>query len=185
MKLIIGLGNPENEYGGTRHNIGKDFLNYLREDWQMPAWEFNKNLNADISKNKELGFVFIKPNTYMNECGAVVSKALKYFEAEISDLVIIYDELDLIAGEYKFGFQKHSKIHNGVNSIIDVLETDALWYLRVGVREEGIPFSVQQAGRDPSKYVLAKIPHEDLKKIENSLKEFAAKDFQPFLSKKN
>ena len=184
MKLLIGLGNPEDEYKGTRHNIGKAFLDILQDTWEMPAWDSNKNLNADVSKDNKRQIVLIKPNVYMNDSGLVVGKALKYFDAAIEDAILIYDELDLFAGEYKFSFQKHSKIHNGVNSVIDVLGRDDFWFLRLGVREKGIPFSVQQTGRDPSKYVLAKIPHEDLLKIKNCVKDFAIPELEAFLSKK-
>ena len=184
MKLIIGLGNPENEYGGTRHNIGKDFLEILREKLEMPAWDKNKSLNADVSKDAAKGIVLIKPNVYMNDSGSVAAKSLKFFDASASDVILIYDELDLLAGEYKLSFQKHSKIHNGVNSVINVLGQDDFWFLRIGVRDESIPFSVQQAGRDPAKYVLAKIPLEDLLKIKNCIKDFVIPELEAVLSKK-
>ena len=159
MKILIGLGNPESEYKNSRHNIGKEFLNILQSELEMPTWDNNKSLNAEISKDNEKGIILVKPNVYMNDSGSVALKVLKYFDLEAKDIVLIYDELDLFAGEYKFNFQKHSKIHNGVNSVIDVLGQDDFWFLRIGVRDESIPFSVQQAGRDPAKYVLAKIPH--------------------------
>ena len=98
MKLLIGLGNPESEYKGTRHNIGKTFLDISREAWEMPAWDSNKNLNADVSKDNKRQIVLIKPNVYMNDSGLVVGKALKYFDAAIEDAILIYDELDLFAG---------------------------------------------------------------------------------------
>lgn len=184
MKILIGLGNPESEYKNTRHNIGKEFLDILREELEMPEWEKNKNLNADISKDTEKEIVFIKPNVYMNDSGSVAAKVLKYFDVEAQNIILIYDELDLLAGEYKLSFQKHSKIHNGVNSVVDALNRDDFWFLRIGVRDESIPFSVQQAGKDPSKYVLAKIPSSDFEKIKNCIKGFVIPELKNALSKK-
>lgn len=184
MKLIVGLGNPEKEYKNTRHNIGKDFLNFLQEESNLPAWKSDKSLNAEYIKDNKKEVIFLKPNVYMNDSGQVVAKALKYFDLSFKDLVLVYDELDLLVGEYKLSLQKHSKIHNGVNSVIDTLGEDNFWFLRIGVREEGIPFSVQQAGRDPSKYVLAKIPHEDFLKIKNCIKELVIPELEQVLSKK-
>jgi PTH1 family peptidyl-tRNA hydrolase len=184
MKILIGLGNPEGEYAKTRHNIGKDFLEMLREKLEMPAWDKNKSLNADVSKDSERGIVLIKPNVYMNDSGSVASKALKFFDTSASDLILVYDELDLLAGEYKLSFQKHSKIHNGVNSVISALGQDDFLFLRLGVRDESIPFSVQQAGKDPAKYVLAKIPSEDFLKIKNCIKDFVIPELEAVLSKK-
>ena len=184
MKILIGLGNPEAEYKNSRHNIGKEFLNILQQELEMPSWDNIKSLNAEISKDKDKQIILVKPNAYMNDSGGVVAKVLKHFDLEAKDIILIYDELDLLAGEYKLSFQKHSKIHNGVNSVIDVLGQDDFWFLRLGVRDASIPFSVQQAGRDPAKYVLAKIPHEDLEKIKNCIKEYVIPELKNALSKK-
>ncbi len=177
MKIIVGLGNPEPEYTHTRHNIGKDFLNFWKQDWKE-----NKYINAQVAVVEDA--VLVKPLVYMNDSGIVVKKAINFYESDTSDLLIIYDELDLEAGEFKLTYGKGSRIHNGVLSTKEKLETEDFWHLRLGVRNESIPMSVQKAGYDPVKYVLSKFDTADSGKILESFKNFVMPAALSWLSKK-
>ncbi len=162
-KLVFALGNPETKYKHTRHNIGKDFLNYFATKNNL-EWQIKKDL--DISYIKFDDAILIKPNDFMNVLGPKAEKCLKYFNVtNLANFLVIYDDLDFVVGEFKLNFAKGSRIHNGLNSIVDQLNRNDFWQLRIGVREDRIPFSVQKAGEDPSKYVLQILPLSDSKKI--------------------
>jgi peptidyl-tRNA hydrolase, PTH1 family len=163
QKLIFSLGNPEPEYKHTRHNVGKDFLNYYAKKNNL-VWEEKKDLNVQCIKTTN--GIFVKPNEYMNQLGSKAEKCLKYFNiADLNNFLVVYDDLDLVSGDFKFAFGKGSRIHNGLHSIINQLDTNAFWQMRIGVREEKIPFSVQKAGGNPAEYVLENLPLSDSKKI--------------------
>lgn len=164
MKLIIGLGNPEPEYSGTRHNVGKNVLNEFVENETLGNWKENSKLGIDYIQIPQKAII-AKPHCYMNEVGETVSKVCAFYKIEPNDVVVIYDELDLTVGEYKFAYDKGSRIHNGIRSIKDVLDQKPFWHLRVGVRDGSIPMSVQKIGMDPAKYVLSKFNLSDRNNI--------------------
>jgi len=128
--------------------------------------------------------ILARPLCYMNEVGSVAAKLVKYYDVDLKNLLIIYDELDLPVGEYKLSFDKGSHIHNGILSIQNHLKSNKFWHLRVGVRNEKIPQSVQKTGRDPSKYVLTKFSLTDKNKLEKLIQNSLITDLTRFLSKK-
>ena len=183
MKVIIGLGNPEPEYSQTRHNAGKELLNQFKEhSYSFHAWEHHKKSNCDYVKVDD-EFYMVKPTCFMNETGKWVKTFLDYFNLKSEDMIVAYDELDLFVGEYKFLFAKGTRIHNGVNSIAEVLGTDQFWHLRIGVRDLSIPMSVQKAGRDPSRYVLERFNSDDSKKVNFLVDTTIIPALNKFLSK--
>lgn len=182
MKYIVGLGNPEPEYKHTRHNIGKDFLDILSSQNGYTDWKLNKYINCDTCEFD--GIVrLLKPLNYMNSVGECVAKAAKFFDIKTEDLLIAYDDLDLVAGEYKFAYAKGSRIHNGIISIKDHLNSEDFWHLRIGVRDESISMSVQKSGVDPAKYVLSKPSTTDSNKISEALENVVIPDINAWLSK--
>ncbi len=183
MKLIIGLGNPEPEYTGTRHNVGKDILNEFIEIQDFGNWKENSKLGIDFIQIPQSG-ILAKPHSYMNEVGNTVSKVCSFFKIDPVDVAVIYDELDLVVGEYKFAYDKGSRIHNGIRSIKDVLDQKPFWHLRVGVRDESIPMSVQKTGMDPAKYVLSKFNLSDRNNISTLNRNIITPILNDFLSKK-
>lgn len=181
MKAIIGLGNPEPEYSWTRHNIGKEILNLLVK-LTLPEsnWAIEKKLNSEIIKTNQL--LLAKPLTYMNNSGEAIQKILNYYDIKPENLILVYDELDLIIESYKLNFNKGSKIHNGVISTNKFIEGE-YWHLRIGVRDPEIEGSIQKTGRDPAKYVLSKIGDENREKIKKMTENFILKDLTEWLSK--
>ena len=181
MKIIFGLGNPEPEYSWTRHNVGKDVLNILVEMFGS-SWEHDSKFDCDILKSSD--FILVKPHSFMNEIGSVVAGFANYYKCGLDDVLVCYDELDLVIGAFKLGKGKGSNIHNGLLSVEEQLGSKDFWHLRVGVRDEFIPMSVQKAGKDPSKYVLAKFNISHRNKISKLVKETIAKELTAWLSKK-
>ena len=100
MKLIVGLGNPSSEYDNTRHNVGFMLLDYIfgKENFvvnkKMNAMEYITNINGEK-------IVVIKPTTYMNLSGDAVIKYMNFYKIDISDVMVIQDDLDMSLGSIK------------------------------------------------------------------------------------
>jgi PTH1 family peptidyl-tRNA hydrolase len=135
--IVVGLGNPGEEYVETRHNMGRMVLDSFvkKNDWS--EWEMDKKLNSLVSdgkigKNKVL---LLKPETFMNKSGEAVKSLVKTKKAA-ETLVVIHDDLDLPLGKIKISFNKSSGGHKGVESIMRAIKTEAFVRLRLGISNE-------------------------------------------------
>lgn len=148
MKLIVGLGNPSEEYAKTRHNAGFMFIDYLYSQSEIvKPWKFDRYANSDISQvmlqgySHKLQAILAKPQTFMNKSGiTVVHLAIKH-QIQPSDCYIAHDDLDIKLGEFKISLGKGPKLHNGTKSIEELWKTKEFWRIRIGVdsRTESIP----------------------------------------------
>lgn len=134
MFIIAGLGNPDGEYTGTRHNTGRMMLEAFRARHNLPEWEADKKSKSLISKGEVAGekVVLVEPETYMNKSGS----ALVYFvktKKTAEKLIVIYDDLDLPVGSIRVSFNKSSGGHRGLQSIISALKTESFLRIRVGI----------------------------------------------------
>jgi len=117
MLLIAGLGNPGAKYQGNRHNIGFMAVDAIHRRHSFSPW--SKKFKAEIAEG-ELGgqkVLLIKPQTFMNLSGESVGEAMRFYKLEPSDLVVIYDELDLPAGKARLKTGGGHGGHNGIKSI--------------------------------------------------------------------
>ena len=115
MKLIVGLGNPGKEYENTRHNIGFMVIdNYLKNE--KFKTKFNGMYLKKVINNEEV--IFLKRLSYMNLSGEVVKKYVNYFKINLSDLLIISDDLDMPCFKIKLKYKGSSGGHNGLKNII-------------------------------------------------------------------
>ncbi len=149
--LIVGLGNPGLEYKDSRHNIGFMCVDFLVENIKLDSkdFTFNKAFNSNILKYNNI--LFLKPDTFMNNSGYAVSRAVNYYKFD--KIYIVYDDLDLNLGDFKIG-DKYPKTHNGVMSIKEQVNNSFI-SIRIGIdnnRNINIP------GID---YVLGKISREE------------------------
>jgi len=126
-KLIVGLGNPGDEYANTYHNAGLLFLSCL-----APGTRFKRVLDFAYLKNGDL--ILVKPLTFMNESGGPVLQALKYFKLTPDKLLVAHDDSDIGIGNYKISLGRGSAGHNGVESIIKSLGNKDFGRLRLGIR---------------------------------------------------
>jgi len=169
MKLIIGLGNPGNEYKDTRHNIGFFFADKLREEYNFPDFEMNTKFNAEISKGiykpktKNQKLLLAKPATYMNLSGEAIQNILGFYKLTPDDIIIIHDDLDIAVGKYKIATDSSSAGHNGVQNIIDTLGTQKFKRIRIGIGEDNSDKDACRLGAHD--YVLDKFTGEEIKKI--------------------
>ena len=140
MKLIIGLGNPEKEYHGTRHNAGFEFVDHFQTALQLPTFSLNTKFSAEISEGHHASYgkiVLAKPQTFMNRSGSAVHAIIDYYKIPLSDVVIVHDDLDIEIGHYKTSHNIRAAGHNGVQSIIDQLGTQNFTRIRIGVEALG------------------------------------------------
>lgn len=131
MKLIIGLGNPGEQYQKVRHNLGFMVADELVKKIGAGNWSENKNLKSEIVKTLDL--VIAKPQTYMNNSGMAVKLLVDYFKIPVEDIIIIHDELDLPLGKIKVRSGGAAAGHHGVESIIKALGDDKFIRVRLGI----------------------------------------------------
>lgn len=155
-KLIVGLGNLGREYEKSRHNAGFTLIDELALNWGL-LWEFNKKLNAEIASAtpRDDKVILVKPQTFMNNSGEAVARALAYFSNEPSDLLVIHDDVDLEPLQFKVSRNSSSAGHHGVQNIIDRIGTQDFTRLRVGIgRPQFMIDGTTRAAFDVEKYVL-------------------------------
>ncbi len=160
--LIVGLGNPEIQYEGTRHNIGFQIIDKVLNGMPKTGevvhkfesfyWELN-------FRNKK--YYFQKPLTYMNLSGKAVAKFAKKHDIEPKNILVIYDDLDLSLGQIRIRKQGGAGGHNGVKSLIDELGTEKFNRLRFGI---GRPNSSEQVD-----FVLSKFAEDEIKSVEETV----------------
>lgn len=116
IKAIIGLGNPGPAYYATRHNIGFLILDALA-DQNMGSWQSKQNMEICSINFGGHNILLIKPQTFMNNSGQVLSYLAKQGIKQ-ENLLVVHDELELPFGSIKFKFDGSAKGHNGLKSII-------------------------------------------------------------------
>ena len=176
MRIIIGLGNPGEQYKNTRHNAGFMAVDFLSKKYNL-RWEMNKKFNALICKY-ENNFI-VKPLGFMNNSGQTANLILSYYKllpkklkfirvknSNLSDiLTVIHDDVDIDFGKYKIAVNSRSAGHNGVQSIINYLKTTNFQRVRIGIRSENM-------NKMPlEKFVLQKFNSEELQTITFCIKK--------------
>ena len=166
MYLIVGLGNPENEYAHTRHNMGFDTINQIA-----------KNNNIQITKNKFKGLcestiiqnqkvILLKPQTYMNLSGEAIKEARDFYNVKSEEIIVIYDDIDIEKGKIKLRKKGGPGSHNGMKSVVQELNTTDFIRIRVGI---GQP----EFKSDMINYVIGNVPEEEQKILQQGTKKAA------------
>lgn len=142
MKLIVGLGNPGEQYEMTRHNLGFMVVEQFLKDFSSvkgTVWSNNEKLKSDIAvldwqpKVGAAEHIFlVKPKTYMNNSGMAVQLVSSYYKVAAEDIWTIHDDLDLPLGKMKIRFGGAAGGHHGVESIIEQVG-DKFWRFRLGI----------------------------------------------------
>jgi PTH1 family peptidyl-tRNA hydrolase len=133
--IIVGLGNPGEEYENTRHNTGRIAVDTLAKKIGVEEeWKEDKKIKSEVVKSK-LGkntMLLVKPNTFMNKSGDAVKGLVKTKKAA-ETLVVAHDDLDLPFGKIKISFNKSAGGHRGVQSVIKAVKTEAFIRMRIGI----------------------------------------------------
>lgn len=163
MYLIVGLGNPENEYANTRHNMGFDAINHL-----------SRKLNINVNKEKFKGIygdtilngekvILLKPQTYMNLSGESIIQFKQFYKIPPENIIVIYDDIDVDVGKIKIRKKGGPGSHNGMKSVVKELKSEDFPRIRVGI---GKPmFKEMMIG-----YVLEKLNWNEREILEESTK---------------
>ena len=136
MFLVVGLGNPGDEYAHTRHNAGFDTVDILADRWGATYWK-NKcgSLVAEVKPAALDGeaVVLAKPQSFMNLSGGPVSKLMKEYGSSIQEVIVIHDDLDLAPGSIRVKQGGGHGGHNGLRSICDKTGSRDFFRIRVGI----------------------------------------------------
>ncbi len=137
MTIIVGLGNPGEQYRNTRHNVGFAVVDKLAKRMGAPQFSLKPKLHGEVTKQGET--VFLKPTTFMNDSGRAVRAVLEYYSdwqpkaLPPHNVFVVHDDLDIPVGSYKVQLGVGPKVHNGLLSIYEHLGSEEFWHVRVGV----------------------------------------------------
>ena len=179
MKLIVGLGNPGNEYSKTRHNVGFCVIDKLIEE-----------LKIDLDKNKFKAIygiykvIIMKPLTYMNLSGEAVLAIKNFYDIDVKDIIVVHDDLDLPVGKLRLRKSGSSGGQKGMGNIIALLNKNDINRIGIGIGNNKLI--------DTADYVLGRFNEDDLKiineayiKAKDALIYSLDHDFEDVMSKFN
>ena len=154
MYLIIGLGNPGSRYQDTRHNIGFMVLEKIAAQWEVDLKQ--KSFDALWNRGKIAGInvLLAMPQTYMNLSGNAARKLLAYFKVDVSNLIVIHDDLDLPPGTVRLKSGGGDAGHKGLKSIISCVGSADFMRVRMGIGKPSDKSRVES-------YVLEKFSSEE------------------------
>lgn len=161
--LIIGLGNPGNEYSKTRHNVG-----FMAVDYFAPndaVWKKEKNALTTRTEIDGKNVILVKPQTFMNNSGEAVGPLMAFYKIPLENVTVIHDDMDLKLGSFREKVGGNSAGHNGIKSIDNAIGKEYR-RIRIGI---GHPRDFENP-MDPSDWVLGKFNDEQLKEIKSVIK---------------
>ena len=166
--VIVGLGNPGDKYEKTRHNAGFRTVDSLAATLNAASWKnkFQSLIAEAEYDGKKL--LLVKPLTFMNNSGAAVSEVVNFYKIPTESLIVISDDISMDAGRLRIRASGSHGGHNGLKDIIELLGTDAIARIKVGMGQKPHP------DYDLANWVLGKPSAEDEKKITEA-EELAAK----------
>lgn len=170
MFLIIGLGNPGKKYEKTRHNAGFQAVDFLAGKQE---WLTDKKSNSKIIKERK--YILAKPQTYMNESGQAVRALADYYKIKSNQIVIIYDEINLLFGDLRVRNKGSAAGHNGIKSIIQHLNTDGFWRIRIGTKNKLIEKISME------KFVLENFSKTELKELKDKILPILVKKLEEII----
>lgn len=166
MKMIIGLGNPGKKYEKTRHNIGFQVIDELATRLDAPPMQAKFNGMYTVVHRPEGKVMLVKPLTYMNLSGECVRPLMDYYNIDVEDIIVLYDDLDFAPGELKLRQKGSAGGHNGMKSLIQHIGTDNFKRIRLGI---GRPTN----GMKVVDYVLADFSKEESSDIQEMINQSA------------
>lgn len=153
--MVVGLGNPGLQYKTSRHNMGFLTLDQLATHLNLSFSRVESKALVCKSEYKTTCLFLVKPQTYMNLSGQAVSSLLRFYHIPYSNLLIVYDDIDLPFGVIRIRPSGGSAGHKGMQSIIDRLGTNEIPRLRLGVNRP-------KGRKTAASYVLKKFSASEL-----------------------
>lgn len=159
MYLIVGLGNPEEDYSKTRHNMGFNTINKIAKEYNIEVnkKKFDALYGEGFIENEKV--ILLKPQTYMNLSGKSIIQVVNFYKIPVENIFVIYDDIDVEPGKIKIRKKGSSGSHNGMKSVIAELQTEDFARIRVGI---GQP----KYKNDMVNYVIGSIPEEEIESLD-------------------
>jgi len=183
MKCIVGLGNPGRMYKDTRHNIGFKAIDAFAKQHGIKLVKKNGAELGEANINGVKIFL-VKPLTYMNNSGNIVSQVMKYYKIPVEDLLIIQDDVDMEFGVVKLKENSGSGGHNGIKDIERALNSKEYKRLKLGVGKDN--------KKETADHVLSKFNRKERKELDgilmytnNILNDYLTTDFIKLSTKYN
>ena len=164
MYLIVGLGNPEEEYAKTRHNMGFNVINKIAEEYKI---EFKQKKFEGLFWIGEIEgekVILVKPQTYMNNSGDCVIQFKNFYKIPNENCLVIYDDIDLEKGTIRIRKKGSPSTHNGMKSVTEQLGTQNFPRVRVGI---GTP----KYKDDLINYVIGKVSKEEQELLDEGVEK--------------
>jgi peptidyl-tRNA hydrolase, PTH1 family len=169
MKLIVGLGNPGREYAHNRHNVGYQFIDFIAKKYSIKINQRQCQSETGAGEITDEKALLVKPRTFVNNSGVAVAGLLQKHRIKISDLIVVYDDLDLPLGKLRIRNGGSAGGHKGIKSIISATGTQDFARIKIGI---GRP----DAGRDKRasedeivEYVLSNFASEERDIIKSTI----------------
>lgn len=163
MYLIAGLGNPGTKYDMTRHNIGFHTIDCIADKYGVKVKKLKyKALFGECEINGEK-VLLVKPQTYMNLSGESIVDFVRFFKIPVENVIIISDDISLAAGKIRIREKGSAGGHNGLKSIIYMLNSDKFCRVRIGV---GAP---QNENYDLADFVLGRFTKDEIPLLEKAM----------------
>ena len=161
-KLVIGLGNPGEEYKNNRHNIGFIILDKIAESLLVDFDNHKKKSLYARGKKGDIQYILLKPQTFMNLSGESAIYISKFFNVSVEDIFVIYDDMDLPFGTFKIKKGGSSGGHNGIKSLISQLQSEDFFRIRIGIGRPSF-------GKKVNDYVLSSFSKSEREIIDNDI----------------
>jgi peptidyl-tRNA hydrolase, PTH1 family len=149
--IILGLGNPDDGYAGTRHNLGAEVVRRLADRAGVKLRRSRQRAHLAELRDAGARVVLARPDGYMNESGGPASTLLRWYGGDVEHLIVVHDEIDLPAGKLQVRRGGGTAGHNGLRDIVKAIGSREFLRVRLGL---GRPPGRQ----DPADYVLERIP---------------------------
>lgn len=173
MYLVIGLGNPGDEYKNTRHNVGFDVIDLMAGKYNVSVNRVKfKGIYGEINISSQK-VILLKPSTYMNLSGECVRQAASFYKIPNENIIIIYDDISLDVGKLRIRSKGSAGGHNGIKSIIESMASDIFPRIKIGVG---------QPEKALIPYVLGRFSKEDRMLVEKTF-EASIKAIETIIAK--
>lgn len=154
MYVIVGLGNPGKQYDKTRHNVGFDVIDMLAKEYGISVTKIKHKALIGEGRVGNEKVLLVKPQTYMNLSGETLIDIYKYYKVDLSNIIVVYDDIDLDVGKIRIRKKGSGGTHNGMRSITKCLGSTDFPRVRVGV-------SKPMPGQDLADFVLSRFRKEE------------------------
>lgn len=166
MKIIVGLGNPGQEYSATRHNVGFMAVEELAIRLNISTWRSQSEALVTEYRGNAEPVILVKPQTYMNLSGTAVGALARWYKVRTEDIIVFYDDMDLPTGKLRLRMKGGSGGHRGIESLLVHLGEDTFSRIRIGI------------GRPPSgwkvpDFVLSRFNEEETPLMVEAIKRAA------------